>query len=125
MLRRLALALVGALALSAHLPAHAGVVNGYSFATPIVSSFCSMTTATSLGLSTCGSGVPAGALCALVTATGAAINWRDDGTAATASVGTGGQPLAQNASMWYCGTLATLRFIQQGATGILSVSFYQ
>lgn len=100
----------------------AGTVNGLTTTAPIASSYC---TASSLGSSSALCTIPAGAVCAFVTATGANLNWRDDGTAATASVGTGGQQLLAGASMWYCGALSSLRFIQQSATGALSVSYYK
>lgn len=102
-------------------PARAGTVNGYTFANPVASSFCTVSPVTSSALCT----VPTGALCALISPTGQSINWRDDGSAATATAGTGGQALAAGASLWYCGTLSTIRMIQQASAAVVSVSYYK
>ena len=102
-------------------PSLAGTVNGYTFATPIASSFCTVSPVTSSALCT----IPTGAVCALISPTGQAINWRDDTTAATATAGTGGQALAAGATMWYCGQLANLRMIQQSSAAVVSVSYYK
>lgn len=120
-----ATALVGALAFTAPL-AKAGTANGYTTAAPIPSSFCgTLTLSASTGLSSCSGGIPANAICALISASGQGVNWRDDGTAPTATLGSGGQSIPVSSSMWYCGQLSTLRFIQQSATATLSVSFYK
>lgn len=102
-------------------PAEAGTVNGYTFANPIASSFCTVSPVASSALCT----IPAGAVCALISPTGQAVNWRDDGSAATATAGTGGQALAAGASLWYCGTLSTFHMIQQASAAVVSVSYYK
>lgn len=116
------LAVLVALALPA-LPARSGVVNGIVTATPLSGTFCTLA---SLGSATdlSGCAAHASATCVYVTATGANVNWRDDGTP-TAPVGSGGQQLAANSSMWYCGSLAALKFIQQSASATVAVSFYR
>ena len=58
---------------------------------------------------------------ALIVAEGAAVRWRDDGTAPTASVG---MPLAIGVPLQYDGDLNKIRFIQQAATGIINISYY-
>jgi len=58
---------------------------------------------------------------ALIVAEGAAVRWRDDNTAPTASIG---MPLAVGVPLQYDGDLNKIRFIQQSATGIINVSYY-
>jgi len=58
---------------------------------------------------------------ALIVAEGAAVRWRDDNTAPTASIG---MPLAIGVPLQYDGDLNKIRFIQQAATGIINVSYY-
>jgi hypothetical protein len=58
---------------------------------------------------------------ALIIAEGAAVRWRDDGIAPTASIG---MPLAVGVPLQYDGDLTKIRFIQQVATGIINVSYY-
>jgi hypothetical protein len=58
---------------------------------------------------------------ALIVAEGAAVRWRDDNTAPTASIG---MPLAVGVPLQYDGDLNKIRFIQQAATGIINVSYY-
>ena len=58
---------------------------------------------------------------ALIIAEGAAVRWRDDGTAPTSTVG---MPLAVGVPLQYDGDLTKIRFIQQAATGIINVSYY-
>lgn len=65
---------------------------------------------------------PAGATVAYVTVEGQAVRWRDDGTAPTASVG---NPVPANAQLVYSGNLAAIQFIQQTASAIIDVSYYQ
>lgn len=113
------------LALAAPAPAPAGVVNGYLSVGPIASSFCTMTVAAATALSSCGSGIPGGAVCIMATVTGQPVNWRDDGSSPTATVGTGGQLIAVGERFWYCGKLSALLFIQQGATATFAASFYK
>lgn len=67
--------------------------------------------------------VPAGANFALITAETAAVRWRDDGTAPTASVG---MPMAtSDAPLQYSGTLSALQFIAQTGSPKLNVSYYR
>lgn len=58
---------------------------------------------------------------ALIVAEVAAVRWRDDGTAPTASVG---MPLAVGVPLQYDGDLNKIRFIQQSAGAIINVSYY-
>ena len=58
---------------------------------------------------------------ALIVAEGAAVRWREDNTAPTASIG---MPLAVGVPLQYDGDLNKIRFIQQAATGIINVSYY-
>lgn len=58
---------------------------------------------------------------ALIVAEVAAVRWRDDGTAPTASVG---MPLAVGVPLQYDGDLSKIRFIQQTAGAIINVSYY-
>ena len=58
---------------------------------------------------------------ALIIAEGAAVRWRDDGVAPTATVG---MPLAVGVPLQYDGDLNKIRFIQQAATGIINISYY-
>jgi apolipoprotein N-acyltransferase len=64
---------------------------------------------------------PAGANAAVVSVSGAPVRYRDDGTAPTATVG---MPLAIGALFNYTGNLAAIQFIQQSATAVLDVSYY-
>ena len=67
--------------------------------------------------------VPAGANFAIIEAETAAVRWRDDSTAPTASVGMSlsntGSPLE------YSGPLAKIQFIAQTGSPILNVSYYK
>jgi hypothetical protein len=58
---------------------------------------------------------------ALIVAEGAAVRWRDDGTAPTASVG---MPLAIGVPLQYDGDLNKIQFIQQAATAKINISYY-
>jgi hypothetical protein len=58
---------------------------------------------------------------ALIVAEGAAVRWRDDGTAPTASVG---MPLAVGVPLQYDGDLTKIRFIEQAASAKLNISYY-
>lgn len=58
----------------------------------------------------------------ILKAEGAAIRWRDDGVAPTASTG---MPLAVGVEMVYHGPLSKLQFIEQSASATLNASFYQ
>ncbi len=75
----------------------------------------SLTTATALT-------PPAGATLAVISVEGAAVRYRDDGTAPTATVG---MPLAISQQFTYSGDFSKLEFIGQAAGAILNVSFYK
>lgn len=67
--------------------------------------------------------VPSGANFAIITVSTAAVRWRDDGTAPTASLG---MPLATNDEpMEYSGTLTAIQFIAQSGNPVLDVSYYR
>lgn len=53
------------------------------------------------------------------------VNWRDDLTAPTGTVGTGGQQIAANATLPYIGPLAQWQVIQQTASAIVGLTFYR
>lgn len=66
--------------------------------------------------------VPAGAGMALISCAGAAVRWRDDGTAPTASVG---YPLPVGGELVYTASnLAQLRFIETAPTATLDICYY-
>ncbi len=67
-------------------------------------------------------GIPRGATQALIQCTGAAVRWRDDGTAPTTTTG---NSLAVGATMIFTGDLYALRFIQVASTAVVDVSFYK
>jgi hypothetical protein len=120
---RFASTAVLAVALTLPLAALASVVDGIVTTSPISASFCSLNSlGSAVAISTCP--VPSGAICAYITATGANLNWRDDGVP-TSTVGTGGQQLSAGSAMWYCGSLLNLQLVQQSANGVASVSFYK
>lgn len=58
---------------------------------------------------------------AIITPLTAAVRWRDDGTAPTASVG---MPLAAGVTLQYDGDLTKIQFIQNGGTAELNVTYY-
>jgi hypothetical protein len=59
---------------------------------------------------------------ALIVAETAAVRWRDDGVAPTASVG---MPLAVGVPLQYDGDLSKIQFIQQTAGAKLNISYYR
>jgi hypothetical protein len=65
---------------------------------------------------------PTGATFALISASGANVNWRDDGTAPTASVG---MPIIAGQAPIALANLPALKFIAQSGTAALNVSFYK
>jgi hypothetical protein len=80
-----------------------------------------ITTLTSATLLT----VPTGANCAFISVESAAVRYRDDGTAPTASIG---MPLAITSNgppLIYCGTLSAIQFIQQASSATLNVLYYR
>ena len=58
---------------------------------------------------------------ALITPLTAAVRWRDDGVAPTASIG---MPLAAGVTLQYDGDLTKIQFIQNGGTAELNISYY-
>jgi hypothetical protein len=66
--------------------------------------------------------VPTGATVAYIQVSGAAIRYRDDGIAPTASVG---MPVPVGSMLTYSGSLAAIQFIQQTAGAVLDVSYYK
>jgi hypothetical protein len=79
---------------------------------------------TSSGASLTTSGVPTKADYAVICATTAAINWRDDGTAPTGTAGTGGNGIAAGNCIRYDSTFSQLQFIQQASGGIVGINYY-
>ena len=68
-------------------------------------------------------GIPAGANEVLIESDTAAVRFRDDGAAPTASIG---YPIAANAAPFlYTGTLPALRFIAQTGSPVLNLLFYK
>lgn len=65
--------------------------------------------------------IPVGAVEAFVICTGQTVNWRDDGTNPTTTIG---MPLATNTPFPYTGNLAAIKFIQVTATASCNVSYY-
>ena len=67
--------------------------------------------------------LPAGAKYAWISVQTAAVSWRDDGTAPTATVGMI-QPAGLTPFM-YAGNLATIQFILVSGSPIVNVSYYR
>ena len=76
---------------------------------------------TALTASTALSNLPTGIMKAWIQAQGAAVRWRDDGAAPTASVG---MIIADGDILEYTGDLSAIRFIQSGGTAALNISYY-
>ena len=66
--------------------------------------------------------VPAGAVNAQITVSGANIRYRDDGTDPTATVG---MPVYQASAWLYSGPLGAIKFIAQSGTATLDVLYYK
>ena len=64
---------------------------------------------------------PAQAIEAFIVCTGQTVNWRDDGTNPTASVG---MPLAVNVGFPYTGNLSAIKLIQTTATATCNIEYY-
>jgi len=62
---------------------------------------------------------------AIICAYTAAVVYRDDGTAPTATPGTGGQGISAGQCISYSGNFGAIQFIQQAAGAIVGVSIYQ
>lgn len=64
-----------------------------------------------------------GADVAIIAADTAAVRWRDDGTAPTASIG---MPLSNTGSaLEYSGSLSKIQFIAQTGSPVLNISYYK
>lgn len=113
MIRSLVLAAGLFAALPASLPAKAEV--GFIYLPLGYQQITSLSTSTALT-------VPAGATMALISVEGAAIRYRDDGTAPTASIG---MPIAVGQAFQYTGTLSLIRFIQQSSSATINVLYYK
>lgn len=81
------------------------------------------TTSNSNSLTT--AGAPQNATYGVICAYAQAINYRDDGTAPTASVPGGGQGIPAGQCIPYNGTFSNLQFIQQNSGGSVGISFYR
>ena len=71
--------------------------------------------------------IPATARVAIIQAVLNDINWRDDGTAAAVTAGTGGMLLAAGDSFLYVGDLSKLSIIEAvaAATAGVNISYYK
>jgi hypothetical protein len=58
---------------------------------------------------------------ALITPLTGNVRWRDDGVAPTATIG---MPLAAGVTLQYDGDLTRIRFIDNGGTAELNISYY-
>lgn len=65
--------------------------------------------------------VPTGADRALIQATTQNVRWRSDGTNPTATIG---MQLAAGDSLFYTGNLAALKFIEETASAVLNITYY-
>ena len=84
--------------------------------------YCQLTSiAASTLVSSCSGGIPALTGWAVLCVDTAAIRWRDDGTAPTASVG---MPIAAGQCFNYSGTFSALRVIAQSGSPVVNISFY-
>lgn len=83
--------------------------------------YCQLSVTTSVLISTCSGGIPIGADHAQIITQTQAINWRDDGTAPTTTVG---MPLAVATMLDFDGTLTGLRVIAQTGTAVVNIRFY-
>jgi hypothetical protein len=58
---------------------------------------------------------------AIITPLTAAVRWRDDGVDPTAAIG---MPLASGVTLQYDGDLTKIKFIQNGGTAELNITYY-
>lgn len=89
--------------------------------------YCAISLASASNLSGCAA-MAQSPTYAVICAYGQAVVWRDDGTAPTATPGTGGQALSASIPgncMSYTANLANFQAIQQAASAVLGVSFYK
>jgi hypothetical protein len=84
--------------------------------------YCQLSVTTAVLVSTCSGGIPAGATFAWITPETAAIRWRDDGTAPSATVG---NPVSAGQQLVYGGLLASLQVVAQSGTATVNVAFYR
>lgn len=68
------------------------------------------------------SGYPPEATIAEIIIEGAAIRYRDDGTAPTSSIG---MPVTAGNAFQYSGDLSAIQFIAQSAGAIINISYYK
>lgn len=88
--------------------------------------FCALSSlGAATSLSSCSGGIPAGTSYAVICAYTQNVNWRDDGVAPTASVGTGGQQIQSNNCIPYNGNFTAFQAIQQNSSAILGITFYR
>lgn len=66
-----------------------------------------------------------GPVCAIISVETAAVRYRDDGTAPTASVGFPLAVTGANQPLTYCGQLSAIQFIQQAGSATLNVLYYR
>jgi hypothetical protein len=81
----------------------------------------SAATTSSMASLTSGS-IPAGATMVYLVLETAAARYRDDGAAPTTSVG---QPIAQNGTLFYSGTISAMKLIAQTGSPVLDMLFYR
>lgn len=74
------------------------------------------------GLPTVSGSIPAATTVALIQVTGQNCRWRDDGTDPTASVGI---QLGAGTSFWYRGTFSAFKIIEEAASAVLNVAYFQ
>jgi len=118
-MKKLILLLILSLVLLAS-PAMAQKRTTSDFISPL--GYCQLTSVSASTLvSSCSGGIPQSTGWATLCVDTAAIRWRDDGTAPTASVG---MPIAAGQCFYYSGTFATLRVIAQSGSPVVNISFY-
>ena len=104
-------------AMAQQAPTRTGTVPGA--VTPL--GYCALSVgASAVGLSSCAGGIPAGAIFAYITPETAAVRYRDDGTAPTATVG---YPVSPGQQLTYGGPMSAVQFIAQSGTSTLDVLF--
>lgn len=117
-MKRFLLSAIGLLALC--LPLHAQERTSTGYIAPL--GYCQLTSVSSSTLvSSCSGGIPQRTVWAVLCVDTAAIRWRDDGTAPTASVG---MPVASGQCFYYSGTMSALRVIAQTGSPVVNISFY-
>lgn len=97
--------------------------NAGSVIVPATTTMTAVATSTAANLTA--GGIPAGTTYAVMCAYGNSVNYRDDGGAATTTIGTGGQNIAVNTCTAYNGTFSQLSLFQSGGAATMGISFYQ